>query len=227
MRDYVPGNLDVMNQDSTSNYNRRGFKIIAGGVVTVLVLSLVGLLGFKFMAAKSAFAEGCRSQIAEIGESFREYRSTSHKPNLLTDDSYSPSNSFSKLGRSIADLRELANANSWYPGSGRTLEVLDEYNRELNFFQLSKGKQLSVELNNPFMTELEVWKDVALANVYRSLTDPAFSSRLKKLGDQWESGWNSYMKANLPKGIEDDLQKSGKLVDEQYYQLQTICREAA
>lgn len=227
MKDYKPASLGEEYKDTSETYNRKGFKLIAGGVVAALILSLVGLFGFNYMTAKGTFAKGCRSQIAAIGENFRQYRTVSHKPNLLADDSYNPSSVYSRLSSSLADLRQLANTNSWYPGSGNTIEVLDEYNRELNIFQLNKGKKLSVELSNPYKTELDVWKDVTLANLYRSLIDPAFSSRLKRLGAQWEAGWNSYMKANLPKGIEDQLQKSGKLVDEQYFQLQTICREAA
>lgn len=204
----------------------RNAKLVATTILLSLVLSFSGLIGFKYFSQKNTFADGCRNLVLQVNTDFNAYRSSTHKPTLLGDEDFSPSNSSLTLSRSLRKLRELSEENSMYSGSGKTVDALNLYNEELNKFQLLKGKQFAAELSNPFKVELEVWVDVTKRNIYRSLTDSAFSQRLKRLGGEYEKGWDSHMTAKLPKDFKLDLQRAGKQVEKMQSELFTICKGA-
>jgi hypothetical protein len=201
--------------------------ILIGSVVIALLLgSCGGTYYYFYSSAKSGMSEGCIKNMQGIGESFRDYQASSHKPGLFDDASTSPTAYYSTLSGKLGNMKSALDENSFYPGAKKALKSLESFNDELDSYQYIKGKVLKVELANPALSELSAWATVTKNNAYRFITDPAAMKRLESLGYKYERNWNAYMKNNIPNSDYVDMNKIAKRADAHFYEVSELCRIA-
>jgi hypothetical protein len=214
-------------EKSNQNENSKRKKVLVGSIIIALLLgSGGGTYYYFYSSAKSGMSEGCIKNMQGIGESFRDYQLSSHKPGLFDDASTTPSSYYSSLSGKLGSMKSALDENSFYPDAKKALKALESFNDELDNYRYIKGKVLRVELANPALSELSAWATVTRNNTYRFLTDPAGMKRLENLGYKYERNWNAFMKKNIPNSDYVEMNKIAKQADVHFYEISELCRIA-
>ena len=202
---------------------------LASILVTALSIAGLGAGGFylfKVQNAKNVFSEGCAQLVPKIGSNFGAYQVSSTKPNLFEEYSATPTGAYSILSGSLGGLLNLANESSIYSGSKKTTQLLEDFNANLDAYRALKGKEIAVELRNPYLSKLSAWVSVAKSATYLALSNPNQLDRLTEVGREYQSGWNSYMQSNFPSDSRNKMKElSTKIISIQSEML-TICRNS-
>jgi len=230
-----------------------GKKLIFLLVILVMTLSAGG--GFVYykslqnaiQIARSAFAEECTNVINNSRSSFTNYEKSTYKPEYVTRKNINPSTALNSLKNSITSIKNLAEINSKYIGASEALKSIDSLNLKLGTFQDIKSKELKIEANNPHKKELEASQKlaedalfsedsfVASKKAFEENFDKTFADtldyfdliiELEKVITKNDISWNLYMGKNFNSNDRKLFQESNRQVQEEYENLNNICRNA-
>ena len=175
--------------------------------------------------SRAKYANECRSNIAKMTSDFNSYSDATYKPNFF-GSGISDFATVAKVRGDMQNLRILAEGTKRYVGAKRTLDSLEDFDTKFSKFVTLKEHQLSVERDNPFITELSTYMRVYKDSIYRVLTDKTFEARAKRLIFDVEKKYNFHNSERLPLDFDKDKSKASEAVNNVIFKMSSLCREA-
>jgi hypothetical protein len=210
--------------DSNEHTRKRGIKIV---VLAFVLIVLLGFGGFYYSTVKSSqseFARGCSEVFKSVSANFEEYKSSSGKPTI--DFGSSSLASASSVRNDLYKFKNLADKTNRYSGAKNASKSLEQLLTSFDEFSKLKGTQLTLDRNNPFRMELSVALQVFQSNIYRTLSDPGFDRRLKKLISERENSYDRYSQKTYPANLESDIFTKSQSFVNQLTPIANFCRAA-
>jgi hypothetical protein len=237
-------------QDEKGNTHISGKKLVFLLAGLVMALSVGG--GFVYykslqnaiQAAMSAFAEECTNLINNSRSSFTKYEQSSYEPKTQYVVIHPPT-ALNSLRISITSIKNLSEINSKYTGAVEALKTIDSLNLKLEAFQDIKSKKLKIEAIYPLRKEVETSFNEKMdecdligraSTMYEKIYGKASYklaldvvncfTELGKIITKNDISWNLYMGKNFNSNDRKLYQESNRQVQEEYENLNNICRNA-